>query len=77
MDPTDIAADRWEVTTASHTSTASYYFVLKEVSSEVVKVIVAGKKRTYTWNEAARKKEKVPDEVRREIDKALVRYLTS
>jgi hypothetical protein len=73
--PSAADSDAWEVTTASHTNTASYYLVIQESSKLAIKVIIAGKKRRYSWNDA-RKKEAVPDEVRREIDRALIRYLT-
>lgn len=77
MDPTDTAEDRWEVTSASHTVNCSYYLVICEASNEAVKVIVAGKKRRYAWNDLSRKKEEVPPPVRRGIDRGLLRYLTS
>jgi hypothetical protein len=83
MNPTAKPAEpdpaRWEVATASHTPAVSYYYVVHSVSNEAVRVIVASrkKKRIYTFNEAGREKEEVPGEMRREIDKALVRYLTS
>jgi hypothetical protein len=75
--PPDTTDDRWEVTTASHTLNCSYYLVFHEPSKKTIKVIIAGKKkRTYSWNEAGRSKEPVPDPLRREIDRALIRYLS-
>lgn len=69
---------RWEVASASHTPASSYYFVVHSISGEEVTVIVTGaKRRKYTWNDKAREKEEVPGPVRREIDRALVRYLTT
>jgi len=74
---TDTAA-RWEVASASHTPGVSYYFVVHSSSNEEATVIVTSRKRRkYTWNDKPRAKEEVPSTVRREIDKALVRYLSS
>jgi hypothetical protein len=78
VNPSETTPNRWQVTTASHTSTASYYLVIQESSNSAVKVIIVGRKRRYVWNDTARAKtkEKVSDLERKEIDKALVRYLT-
>lgn len=79
MNDTDICKGRWEVTTAANTLLGSFYFLVHSPSGKSVKVSTfrASKRRSYAWSALARQTGEVPEAERREIDRALIRYLSS
>lgn len=78
MNPLAAPTDRWEVLSASRILTNSIYLVVLPPSQTAVKVTISdSNQRTYVWgNVLKRKREQVPEEIRREIDLALVRYFS-
>ena len=79
VNSTDTLNERWEVTTSADTLLGSFYFLVHRSSGKAVKVATSmrSRRRSYVWSSFARQNEGVPLSARREIDRAIVRYLSS
>jgi hypothetical protein len=79
VNSTDTSLGRWQVTSAADTLLGSFYFLVHSVSGKSVKVSTSkrSKRRNYVWTALSRQNEEVPEAERLEIDRALIRYLSS
>lgn len=84
MNKTDPALGGWEVTASSNTILNTFYTVVHSASKEEVQVSISGKnRRGYAWKKKGKEtvealsRQKLPPATRREIDRAIIRYLTS
>jgi hypothetical protein len=84
VNETDSAPGGWQVAASSNTILNTFYTVIHSASKEEVQVSISGKnRRGYAWKKKGEEtiealaRQKLPPATRREIDRAIIRYLTS